>query len=85
MLGKVTASGKYVPVAPAASDGSQTAVRVLAEPVTVPATGDEPATALKHGAFSQDQLGFGALTAGQIATAVGQLEAAGLYVTPAAV
>lgn len=31
VLGKVTASGKYVPLAPAATDGSQTAAAILYE------------------------------------------------------
>ncbi len=40
ILGRVTASGKLVPHAPAAADGSQTAVAVLADRVTLAASGE---------------------------------------------
>lgn len=42
VLGKITASGKYTAVDPAASDGSQTAAAVLFDPVDASAA-DKPA------------------------------------------
>jgi Bacteriophage lambda head decoration protein D len=49
VLGKVTATGKYKLVDPAASDGSQTAVAVVIEDKTVPATTDTKVIAFVRG------------------------------------
>ncbi|MBS1164155.1 MAG: hypothetical protein H6R00_180 [Proteobacteria bacterium] len=40
VLGKITASGKYTPHAPAAADGSETAIAVAFNNVTVPVDAD---------------------------------------------
>jgi hypothetical protein len=49
VLGKVTATGKYKLVDPAAVDGSQTAVAVVIEDKTVPVTTDTKVLALVRG------------------------------------
>ena len=59
VLGKVTASGKYVPVAPAASDGSQTPDLILADDVDATA-GDVVGGAYSRGDFNANALKLGA-------------------------
>lgn len=49
VLGKVTASGKYVQYDDAAADGSQTAAAVVLEDVTVPAATDTTVLVLVKG------------------------------------
>lgn len=58
-LGKITASGTYVPVDSEAVDGSKDIVCILAETVTVASTDDKPAPAYFTGEFNQNALVFG--------------------------
>ena len=80
VLGKVTASGKFVTWNHDASDGSQNAAAILVEDLTVPASGDEQATAYFHGQFRRDGLTWDpdAETA-DINAAVAALAPLGLY------
>jgi hypothetical protein len=71
VLGKITASGKYKVLDPAASDGSQTAVAVLYDNVDA-ATADAVRLAEVNGAELVWPVG---ITAGQKTTALGQLAA----------
>lgn len=59
VLGRITASGRYVPVNSIATDGSGVPVCILAETVTVSSTADKPAPAYFTGEFNQDALVFG--------------------------
>ena len=58
VLGKVTASGKYLKVNSANTDGSQTAKCVLAYPVDATST-DVVATVYWSGLFNREKLIFG--------------------------
>lgn len=63
VLGKITASDKYVPHDPTASDGSETAVGVLLGNVSVPAAADVDAVALTRDAeVKAVSLGFASVT-----------------------
>lgn len=79
VLGRVTASGKYVPLAPTAIDGSQTAAAVLAEDL-VESVADQEGVTIRRGAV----LNAAALvwpagaTTNQKAAALAQLEALGI-------
>lgn len=59
VLGKVTASGKYVLSASGASDGSQTPDLILAEPCDATAA-DKPVLAYARGDFAAGALTLGA-------------------------
>lgn len=59
VLGRITASGNYVPVDSTATDGSEVPACILAETVTVSSTADKPAPAYFTGEFNQDALVFG--------------------------
>lgn len=79
VLGKVTATGLYVPLAPAAQDGSAAAAAVLID--DLPAVADDmPAAALCRGAVvNTDALVWPAgIAAGQKAAAIAALEALGI-------
>jgi hypothetical protein len=79
-VGKVTASGKYVPVAPAASDGSQTAVAVSLEYVDA-TSADQPTGALVRDCeVNGGELDFRSLTTNQITAVKAQLVAASIIV-----
>ena len=88
LLGKVTASGKYVVHAPAASDGSQNAVAVVAQKIAVPATtdtqvlvyGGELPYQVQVGLLDTGLVGFSAYTAPQKAAAIASLGAKGFQV-----
>ncbi|WP_243546389.1 head decoration protein [Pseudodesulfovibrio tunisiensis] len=56
VLGKVTASKKYVVWDASAGDGSEIAATILGEDVTVPAAGDEAALRYVHGEFRKNGL-----------------------------
>lgn len=66
LLGRVTATGKHVLSAAAASDGSQTAVAILAEPVDA-SSADRETVAHFAGTFNERALVYGA---GQTAASV---------------
>lgn len=80
VLGKVTATGKYVPRDPAASNGSEVSAAVCLENVTVAATTDTEVTILVDDSIvGVDALVFDvAHDAGQQATAISELEALGI-------
>lgn len=81
VLGVVAATGKAVPLAPGADDGSQQAALILVEDASVPAAGDAVANVYVHGEFRLRGLGWpqGA-TPEQVDAAVLELAARGLYV-----
>lgn len=58
LLGKITASGKYVLSLSAAADGSQTPVAILAEDVDATA-GDKDGIAYISGDFNEDAITYG--------------------------
>lgn len=80
VLGKVTASGEYRPVNPAASDGSQTASRVSLQRVNATSAAVPRTVVLsRHAEVVAQALVFAAgVNATQRATALSQLETAGI-------
>lgn len=60
VIGKITASGKYILSLSAASDGSQTPVAILAEDMDAAATADIDVLAYFAGAFRTEALTIGA-------------------------
>jgi hypothetical protein len=82
VLGKLSASGKYVPNAASGSDGSQTSVAVLVFPVDA-TSADAPAVVVaRHAVVSHAGLIHGATVndATKRAAANGQLGAVGIIV-----
>lgn len=83
VVGRITASGKYTDLAPAAVDGSQTAAGVLFAAVNATG-GDKTAVFMVRDCeLNRADLDFGALTAAQITTAISQLASLGVIVRPA--
>lgn len=81
VLGRITATRKYVAHIPGASDGSQTARRVLVEDVVIPANGDAKTVAYCHGEFRSAGLAWASgINATQKNTAIDDLADAGLFV-----
>ena len=81
VLGRVTATGKYVNLAPAANDGSQNAAGVAYDTATAAVGVDDVVTVLARGPMilRQDMLVFpNGTTAPQIAAAIAQLTALGI-------
>ena len=79
VLGMVTASGKVAPLAPAANDGTETAVGIILE--TADATSaDQDVVALKRRAqvVSQALVWPAGITTGEKATATAELESLGI-------
>lgn len=86
VLGKVTATGKYLQVAPAGADGSQIAAAVLLKGFTATLGADTQFVAVVRGPAAVKDTGLvmtAAMTAPQIATAKQQLTAAGIKVQAA--
>lgn len=81
VLGKVTASGKYVAHAPAAADGSQNAAAIVLTDAPA-ATADARVAAIVRGAEVNGNLLVwnGSITAPQKTTAVNALAALGILV-----
>lgn len=79
VLGKVTASGKYVLLNPAAVDGSEVAAGILLHETDVSAA-DVQAAIFRRGPLDvrSADLDWGSMTTGEIATAVGELETLGI-------
>lgn len=75
VLGKITASGKYTTLAPAAVDGSQTAAGILV--FDTDATSADKVTAIiaRGAEVNNAELNWGTLNGGQITTATTQLAA----------
>jgi hypothetical protein len=80
VLGRITASGKLTALAPGAANGSQTAVGVLYEAVNATAADAPCVLSARDCEVNGKELGWGAATAAQIATATGQLAAAGIVI-----
>lgn len=83
VLGKVTASGKYVQLAPAAADGSQNVAGVLFVDVTAPDGVDAQGAAVVRGPVLVQDNGLvwpAGITSPQKTTALGQLATLGLIV-----
>lgn len=82
VLGKITADGKYVELNLAATEGagSDAAAGVLLNPVSASTAADEEAAVVvRHAVVSKDGLTWpDGITAGQIATALGELAALGI-------
>lgn len=80
VLGKITASGKYVAVDQAASDGSQTAVAVLLD--TCDATGGDTSAAIiaRDAEVNGECLDWGSQSAAEQTTGVTELANVGIIV-----
>ena len=80
VVGKVTATGKMVQLAPGASDGSETAAAILLGDLDASAA-DEPGIFFEHGVAIDAYLVWpDGITENQKATAIAQLKDAGIYV-----
>lgn len=84
VLGRITATGKYVAVAPAASDGSQTAVAILARAQGASASDRFVGAFVRLCEVNAAELDYGTLTAPQIVAAKAQLATATVIVREAA-
>jgi hypothetical protein len=83
VLGKITASGKYVQLNTAASDGSQNAAAILAEDMTAPNGTDAKGAGIVRGQCVVSDNGLlwpSGITTNQIGTATTQLIALGILV-----
>ncbi len=82
VLGKITASGKYVPLDTTAEDGSQGAAAIALEKVTVAASTDKTSVALvRHSVVKNDGLVWPTgISAGDKTTAIAALKALGILV-----
>lgn len=80
VLGKITASGKLVPVAPAAADGSQTAAKVSLQYADATSADAARTVVLSRQAevVAQALVWPVGITTNQKAAAIAQLEAAGI-------
>lgn len=86
VLGKVTATGKYTVSDPAAVDGSEVAAAIVVENKSVAAATDTEVAVMVRGPAIVTQSGLVfdvAHDAGQIATAVGEIESLGIVVRTA--
>lgn len=80
VVGKITATGRYVQLAPAASDGSEVAAALLLGGLDA-AAGDENGVFVVHGeALDAFLVWPDGITAAEKAAARAQLKAAGIYV-----
>jgi hypothetical protein len=80
VVGAVTATGKRVQLAPAASDGSEAAVAVLYGDVDA-SEADEAAVFMEHGVAIDMHLTWpDGITANEKATAIAELKALGVFV-----
>ena len=87
VLGKITASGKYTQLAPAGSDGSQTAAGILILDVEGGSSVEEEAAVIVRGpvVVIESKLTWPTgISGGQQATAVTQLQALGIQFGEAA-
>ena len=83
VLGKITASGKYTAIAPAAADGSQTGAAILYANTDATAA-DKACVAIDRNATVNGQeLDYGTLSTPQIAQANLDLAAKNIIVRPA--
>lgn len=78
VLGKVTATGKYVPRDPDASDGSEVSAAIVIENISVAATTDTQVNAYINGPLELKKAGLVfdvTHDAGEQATAISEIEA----------
>lgn len=81
VLGKVTASGKYVELAPAAGDGSEAAATILYERVDVSAADATRTAILRDAEVNGAEIVWpDGITAPDQTTAIGELAALGILV-----
>jgi Bacteriophage lambda head decoration protein D len=81
VLGKLTTGGNYVPLAPAASDGSQTPAGIALYPlVTAAGESGKIAVIARDAEVNGKLLGWGGATAPQITAAIASLALAGIIV-----
>jgi hypothetical protein len=80
VVARVTATGHIVAVAPAASDGSQTAIGVLWAAVTTTAATKRGVLIARDAEVARSKLSFAALTSPQQTTAITQLASVGIIV-----
>jgi hypothetical protein len=81
VLGRITASGNYVILAPAASDGSQTAAGVLFQDVNATAAAQRGVAIVRHAEVRTGALAWPVgITAPQRTAAISQLAALGILV-----
>jgi hypothetical protein len=81
VLGQISATGKFVQVNPAASDGSQNAAGVLMTPITATLGADTTLVVITRGPAILKSTGLSwtaGMTGTQITTATAQLNALGL-------
>jgi hypothetical protein len=80
VVGKVTATGKYVQLAPAAEDGSEVADAILLGDLDA-GSAEEKGVFVVHGEVLDASLTWpDGITSGEKATATAELRAAGIYV-----
>lgn len=81
VLGKVTASGKYVELAPGAADGSEAAAGVLLKDVDATGEDKEGLAMVRHGIVKASGLVWpDGITSGQKDTAIAELAELGILV-----
>jgi hypothetical protein len=80
VLGKITASGKWTMVAPAAGDGSQTAAAVLFDNVDATSADKVCVIIVSPSEVNDKELNWASLSGGQKTTARAQLDAVGIRV-----
>ena len=79
VLGKITASGKYTQLAPAAADGSETAAAILYGATDASGGDTDCVIVYKIAAYVADVLGWpDGITSPQKTTALSQLDAVGI-------
>lgn len=79
VMGKLTADGKYVPLAPAAADGSEVAAGIMIGAVDASAADAEGVILESDSLVAMDNLVWpDGITAPQKATAIAELEALGV-------
>jgi len=80
VLGRISASGKYAPLNPAASDGSAEAAGILAAPVDAVGADAPAAAVVRDALIIGEHLAWPAgITAPQKTTALAQLDALGIH------
>jgi hypothetical protein len=78
-LGKITASGKYTALNPAAADGSQTWAGFLYEPTDASSADTKASAIVRLAEVNDGEIDWGTMNAGQITTAKSQMATAYVY------
>lgn len=79
-VARVTATRKVTAWDPAAGDGSEVIVGILADRATVPASGDCRAVVYTHGEFHKPAIVWGSATADQIDDAIWSCAGRGIHI-----